>query len=83
VEFDEGTVTEYDTPPDYVFSVDGWSFSTGDEEAIAVGTTYIYFYGGIDCSASAATTNDATTYWSEAHGEAVAENEVDADFDSN
>jgi len=82
-EFDEGTVTEYDTHPNYVFSVDDWSFSTGDEEAIAAGTTFIQFYGGIDCAAFASTVNDATTYWSEAHADAKAEIEVDADFDSN
>lgn len=80
-EFDEGTVTEVTEAPNYSFSLDDWSFSTGDEEAIAAGTTYIQFYGGIDCAAFAATTNDATTYWSEAHADAKAEIEVDADFD--
>jgi hypothetical protein len=83
VEFDEGTVTEYDTPPDYVFSVDGWSFSTGDTEVIASGTTYIYFAGGIDCEALAATTNTGTTYWSHAGADASAEVQVSAVFESN
>lgn len=78
---EEENVIEYDTPPNYVFSVDDWSFSTGDEETIAAGTTLIQFYGGVDCAAFAATINDATTYWSEAHADAKAQIEVDADFD--
>lgn len=81
-ELDPGEVNEYTTPPEYAFTVDGWSFSTGDEEIIASGTTYIYFAGGIDCEAMAVTTNRGTEYWAQAFADAEAEIEVDADFDS-
>lgn len=81
--FDEGDVGSYTTHPAYSFWIDGWSFETGNTEVIDSGTTYIQFYGGIDCEAYAVTTNTGTTYWSHAGAEASAEVQVSAVFEPN
>lgn len=82
-EFDEGTVTEYDTPPNYAFHVDGWSLETSGMEIIPSGTTYFFFIGGVSCDANTTTiSTEETENWAESNGEAKAYNDVYADFDS-
>ena len=70
------------TSTDYSYWEDGWSFYTYDTETIASGTTYIYFAGGITCDVATSTiSSEQTTYMAEAHGEAIAYNDIYADFD--
>lgn len=81
---DEENVIEYDTPPDYLFTVDEWSLETSDMDIIASGTTYFYFIGGVTCDADTTTiSTEETDPWADSYAEAKVNIEVEADFDSN
>lgn len=80
---DPGVVNEYDTPPDYAMTMDGWSFSASNEEGIASGTTYVYFAGGATCDAAASAGSGGTGEEATAEGDASVSASVGADFYSN
>lgn len=79
-DFTEGTEFEYDTPPNYSFYHESWSFSTSDDESIGWGTTYVYFAGGADCSSWASASSGITGEWAQADGESDADASVSASF---